>query len=641
MPESSVNKVFFHHTSRHPFPIALNVPGLAIAILIMACFTIPACTAGAEGNSSVNVTPTLVVTVTTAPTTLPPETTVTTLAVTNATTVPTTTLPTETVTNTSTTPVTTTVSVTPHEPLVRIDTPVITNESVTITGSAVAGTVGTTLTAITWDWGDGNYDAGPFPKSHTYSKPGTYLVTVDARQSDNLSAQSATVVVITPSVQVTVSITPSSPEIPPVTPSSPEVTTVTPVAPGTTAITPVATATSPPTPTRVPPPVIILTEPVVDGLRVTLSGEVRAGSPAQAVSRLSWNWGDGTTSENLTFPVSHTYPAPGTYTLNVKAMQTDGQQKEKEVVFTITMPGLPDGGGGIPPGDGGRPGGPDPALVGVILLVAGFAGGGAVYLGFRKFGGESGASISIAIRQSVDNYQSARERGDIQAARLHAAECARLLRKLAVKRPGIRMRYIEKAEIWEAVARSVGSQGEVGRPPAVREARAAIDTVALLEDDFDEITAGTDVDPAVLSAVVRVAREIAREGREGKPIGTAFVVGDTTAVMERSTQFVLNPFKGHEAEDRNIADPATWENIKEFSLLDGAFIIAGDGTVEAAGRYITVDTSKVRIPKGLGSRHASIAGITLTTHAIGVVVSQSGGVVKIFRNGEIRRTYHP
>jgi DNA integrity scanning protein DisA with diadenylate cyclase activity len=156
-----------------------------------------------------------------------------------------------------------------------------------------------------------------------------------------------------------------------------------------------------------------------------------------------------------------------------------------------------------------------------------------------------------------------------------------------------------------------------------------------------DLLAGTDVEPGVFDAVLRIALEIAREGREGKPVGTAFLVGDVDGVLAYSTQFILNPFKGHTAEERRITDEELAENIKEFALLDGAFVISGDGVVEAAGRYITVDTSAVQIPAGLGSRHASVAGISLVTGTIGIVVSQSGGLIKIFRHGQIVRTVSP
>jgi DNA integrity scanning protein DisA with diadenylate cyclase activity len=57
--------------------------------------------------------------------------------------------------------------------------------------------------------------------------------------------------------------------------------------------------------------------------------------------------------------------------------------------------------------------------------------------------------------------------------------------------------------------------------------------------------------------------------------------------------------------------------------------------VEAAGRCITVDMSQVNLPGGMGSRHSSVAGITQVTKSIGVVVSQSGGLISIFREGKI------
>jgi DNA integrity scanning protein DisA with diadenylate cyclase activity len=57
--------------------------------------------------------------------------------------------------------------------------------------------------------------------------------------------------------------------------------------------------------------------------------------------------------------------------------------------------------------------------------------------------------------------------------------------------------------------------------------------------------------------------------------------------------------------------------------------------VEAAGRCITVDMSQVNLPGGMGSRHSSVAGITQVTRSIGVVVSQSGGMISIFKAGKI------
>ncbi len=159
--------------------------------------------------------------------------------------------------------------------------------------------------------------------------------------------------------------------------------------------------------------------------------------------------------------------------------------------------------------------------------------------------------------------------------------------------------------------------------------------------DIPLLLKGTWVERAVYEAVLNIAIEISREGREGHAIGTAFVMGDPAGIKARSRQLVLNPFEGHSRETRIITDPEIKDNIKEFAQLDGIFVISADGVVEAAGRYITVDATKVTIPRGLGTRHSSVAAITSVTRALGIVVSQSGGVIRIFKDGKIAATLRP
>lgn len=142
-------------------------------------------------------------------------------------------------------------------------------------------------------------------------------------------------------------------------------------------------------------------------------------------------------------------------------------------------------------------------------------------------------------------------------------------------------------------------------------------------------------DGIVFCAVMRLAVEIAREGREGKSIGTAFILGDSDEVLSRSRQLILNPLAGHSEKQRLITNADMRENIKELSLVDGAFVIRENGIVEAAGRYISIDTSGVRLPKGFGTRHVSVAAITQETSALGIVVSESGGMVRVFANGQV------
>ena len=53
---------------------------------------------------------------------------------------------------------------------------------------------------------------------------------------------------------------------------------------------------------------------------------------------------------------------------------------------------------------------------------------------------------------------------------------------------------------------------------------------------------------AALEAIVQLAVELAREGREGRKIGTLFVIGDVENVLARSRQLLLDPLYGHPAE---------------------------------------------------------------------------------------------
>jgi len=148
---------------------------------------------------------------------------------------------------------------------------------------------------------------------------------------------------------------------------------------------------------------------------------------------------------------------------------------------------------------------------------------------------------------------------------------------------------------------------------------------------------GTDIREEVFEDVYTLSLELSREGREGKPVGTTFMVGSAPEVLAKSTQLILNPFQGHARSARNVTNHEIRETVKELSQIDGAFVIAGDGTIEAAGRYITIDTSRASIPKGLGTRHASVAGITQETPAVGIVLSQSGGKLSLFKDGRIFR----
>ena len=145
-----------------------------------------------------------------------------------------------------------------------------------------------------------------------------------------------------------------------------------------------------------------------------------------------------------------------------------------------------------------------------------------------------------------------------------------------------------------------------------------------------------DVKPAVFERLLTIAGELGVEGREGRPVGTIFILGDSVRVLAQSRQLVINPFHGYPEEDRNVLDPRLEETIKEFSAIDGAFVVRGDGVVLAAGRYLAPPAKLDEpLPQGLGTRHEAAAGITEATEALAICVSQSTGTVSIFKRGRL------
>jgi diadenylate cyclase len=143
-----------------------------------------------------------------------------------------------------------------------------------------------------------------------------------------------------------------------------------------------------------------------------------------------------------------------------------------------------------------------------------------------------------------------------------------------------------------------------------------------------------------LEAIVQLAVELAREGREGRKIGTLFVIGDVANVLARSRPLLLDPLHGHPAEVLHADLPDFRETVKELAQLDGAFVVDDDGTFVAAGRFIDVDLTPQNFLPGLGTRHAAAASVTRETRATAVAVSQSS-VVRVFGHGEVRAEIIP
>ena len=181
--------------------------------------------------------------------------------------------------------------------------------------------------------------------------------------------------------------------------------------------------------------------------------------------------------------------------------------------------------------------------------------------------------------------------------------------------------------------------GKVGRPPdTVMHMRIG----GSLEDRLamEGVKLGDEFNSQVVDALIQLALQIGQEGFEGHPIGTIITIGDHTTVLEKSRQMTINPFQGLSESERNVLDPKIREAIKNFSVLDGAFVIREDGVVLAAGRYLSASDEGVKIPLGLGARHAAAAGITSSTKCASLVVSQTSGAVRLFKGGNIVLELH-
>ena len=147
----------------------------------------------------------------------------------------------------------------------------------------------------------------------------------------------------------------------------------------------------------------------------------------------------------------------------------------------------------------------------------------------------------------------------------------------------------------------------------------------------------TQVPLDTLRQVVDLACEIGREGREGKPVGTMFVVGNHRKVLNLSQEQVHDPFRGgaYPKEERLVRNPRVRESIKELAQVDGAFVISSDGVVHRFGRHLRASADGLALSKGLGSRHWAAAEVSKATEAVAIAVSESTGTVRIFQDGKV------
>jgi DNA integrity scanning protein DisA with diadenylate cyclase activity len=201
-----------------------------------------------------------------------------------------------------------------------------------------------------------------------------------------------------------------------------------------------------------------------------------------------------------------------------------------------------------------------------------------------------------------------------------------------------------KIAVFMALTKGLVSRGDLVVCLSGFAASGTLDTLVVTEigNEFEMLAPldpqaepSLDAGPEVIERVLEVATTLGNEGREGKPVGAIFVVGDTDRVLSMSRQLILNPFRGHPEEERNIMDRKLEETIKELSTIDGAFVVQGDGVVESCGVFLkTAGQEEFKLPQGLGARHHAAAGITSVTRATAVTVSESTGNVMVFRGGK-------
>jgi DNA integrity scanning protein DisA with diadenylate cyclase activity len=97
---------------------------------------------------------------------------------------------------------------------------------------------------------------------------------------------------------------------------------------------------------------------------------------------------------------------------------------------------------------------------------------------------------------------------------------------------------------------------------------------------------------------------------------------------------ILDPLQGHVPAGTHTTDPRLRGTVKALAQLDGAFIVASDGTVVGACRYLDTPVADIQLPLGLGSRHLAAAAISREAGVVAIVVSQTS-VVRVFWQGDL------
>ena len=75
------------------------------------------------------------------------------------------------------------------------------------------------------------------------------------------------------------------------------------------------------------------------------------------------------------------------------------------------------------------------------------------------------------------------------------------------------------------------------------------------------------VHPEVFGAILNLSIELAAQGREGRKVGTSFIIGDHDRVLQLSRQMIINPFMGYSEAERNVLNPELKETSRNSPPL--------------------------------------------------------------------------
>ncbi len=155
----------------------------------------------------------------------------------------------------------------------------------------------------------------------------------------------------------------------------------------------------------------------------------------------------------------------------------------------------------------------------------------------------------------------------------------------------------------------------------------------LLENQIASL--GSIKNPQTLLMLISIAMRFAHEGREGKPIGTCFIISSPEDVAPHTWQLILNPCAGYPENIRNIFRDDFIEILRELSALDGAFLVSPNGEVRSSAVFIaTQGRPDGEMESGKGARHHSARALTSHAHALAVVLSESSGEITVYQAGK-------